>query len=178
MPVIDADRLRTFSRDLFVAAGAGAGEAQRVAESLVEANLAASGSLSAREARVLQKQLREAPRLCPVADAFDRHQRFLFLDSATFLARSRGGGSISPHNDLSAIDSLTYAAVDWNVALSSGNAFYDEIVAAAKESNFLKIEILLDDIEATMEKHYSASDSWRAGVAAEIERARSVVLPL
>jgi len=105
-----------------------------------EAALIESGRLSAERALAYQQELRKLPPLAVVADVIERSERFAYLDAVSLLARERltpsGALRLFVEGPYKGFDNLfaRRSALNWDDALVFGNAQFDNLVAAARQS--------------------------------------------
>jgi len=102
------------------------------------------GKPSPEQARRMLADLAALPPLSPVAEKIDWCARFIFLDTATLVAR-RGPTALAvlavddENPNCKAIESIvTDEDVDWNIVMRTCNAHYDRLVAAMKHPDVAK----------------------------------------
>lgn len=106
-------------------------------------------------------QLRELPPLSAMADALDTAERFLYLDAVATLSRadSRLLGA-APREIRSAMAPWIGASADWDEALRIGNAWYDRMVAIAREPASANRLAAARALERDLENEVREGRSW------------------
>lgn len=91
-------------------------------------------SLTAEQARQIQRDLAALPYFNGMADSIDQMERLSYLDSVIQLAVRNDDGLLSglDENGRNFWSYMNRVRVNWNVALSKGNEYYDRLVAAAR----------------------------------------------
>jgi len=96
-----------------------------------------SGVLTAEQARRAECDLNALPNLSSIANAINRGERMLYLDTVINLATDRvEGDARAPSEEIGIPPKVTtglrLVKIDWNFVLSEGNRLYDRAVAAAE----------------------------------------------
>jgi acetyl esterase/lipase len=103
-----------------------------------------SDALSASQIAKMREDLARLPREPKMVDKLDVSERFIYLDGVASVAREgissvsvltgnplAGGGKSKTLTEL-LMDDATRMAIDWNLILRMGNAWYDRLVAACR----------------------------------------------
>ncbi len=113
---------------------------QRIACITLE-QIAATDAVSADQLREVIKQITALPTMEPMWKKIEFGERFSYLSAASLAARDgvarlSGDADMGPSSSTPPPWMLTSSLIDWNVVMSSGNKWYDTIVAAGKISNY------------------------------------------
>jgi len=105
------------------------------------------GSLSASQAKRMQKELEHLPKLAPLVDKIDIGERCIYLDAVAHVARFgtfakfqefiglivalSGGKNEATKPDPTRLD-FSFGKVDWDIPLTDGNAWYDRFAQCGR----------------------------------------------
>ncbi len=122
--------------------------------------------LTASQAERMRNDLAELPPMPSMANRINLNERFIYLDSALTIPRDRHFSLAANLKGLQSLgdekfegmvqpllDNLGDTEVDWDVVLRTGNAWYDRIVAAWRESSHSERKKAIGQIETDMNSY-------------------------
>ncbi|MEX1097537.1 MAG: hypothetical protein WED34_15940 [Planctomycetales bacterium] len=103
--------------------------------------LAQRGGLSSADATEYRERLADLPPFPPIADKFDRYERFFYLSVVLYVAHDGAEGLEFDQG------ALPMSLVDWDVALLEGNEFFDSLADAARAPTAADRRMRLDELD-------------------------------